>query len=398
MISGDIGEKDRLLTGYIMATVKIKHLLRKYDCLYYQRRIPTDLKGEYPQSIIRERLSTDDLAEAAKLCAKYAARDNIKWQAIRSGADPEEAAQTALILRVIRSQPKAISLTDALARYLAEHKKGQDPRFIRDARRAIGFVTEAAGDLPLEKYTRDHARAVRDALMVGHSTGTVRRRIATVNAIFNLGRREFNIQCMNPFEKLAIACEGLDTIKRLPFTQDERQQIEQACRKMDDDIRHIIAIQLGTGARLRELVGLRREDIFLDCAIPYIAIRPNAVRGMKTPGSERNVPLLVVGLWGAKQALTASDRSAWLFPRYANDLEVRSDAASATINKFFSKTLNIPRTTHSFRHAMKDLLRDAGIPEEMSKAILGHGSRSVADQYGSGFSLQRKQEALERIK
>jgi integrase len=384
MISEDIGEKDRLLAGYIMATVKIKHLLRKYDCLYYQRRIPTDLKGEYPQSIIRERLSTDDLAEAG--------------QAIRSGADPEEAAQTALILRVIRSQPKAISLTDALARYLAEHKKGQDPRFIRDARRAIGFVTEAAGDLPLEKYTRDHARAVRDALMVGHSTGTVRRRIATVNAIFNLGRREFNIQCMNPFEKLAIACEGLDTIKRLPFTQDERQQIEQACRKMDDDIRHIIAIQLGTGARLRELVGLRREDIFLDCAIPYIAIRPNAVRGMKTPGSERNVPLLGVGLWGAKQALTASDRSAWLFPRYANDLEVRSDAASATINKFFSKTLNIPRTTHSFRHAMKDLLRDAGIPEEMSKALLGHGSRSVADQYGSGFNLQRKAEALERIK
>ena len=72
-----------------MATVKIKHLLRKYDCLYYQRRIPTDLKDHYPRSIIRERLDTDNLAEGAKRCAQFAARDDLLWKMLRSGLDPD---------------------------------------------------------------------------------------------------------------------------------------------------------------------------------------------------------------------------------------------------------------------------------------------------------------------
>jgi integrase len=377
-----------------MAMVKIKYLLRKDGLLYYQRGIPADIRPHYSgRPLIRINLQTQDLGKAAGLCAKYAAADDVRWQAIRSGQDPEAAAQMAAILRVARGR-KPTLLSDALERYLGEHKRGQDVRFIRDARRAIGLVTSIVGDLPLEKYTRDHARAVREALMVGHSTATVRRRLDSICAIFNLGRREFDVTCLNPFERLAIAREGLDVVKRVPFTSEERNQIELACRKMDDDIRWIIGFQLATGARLREIVGLRREDIFLNCEIPYVAIRPNEVRVLKTPGSERNVPLLGAGFWAAGQALAAPDGSAWLFPRYADDTEVRSDAAAATVNKFFSKTLNIPRTTRSFRHAMKDLLRNAGVSEEMSKAIFGHGSRYIADQYGTLFTLQRKVEAI----
>jgi integrase len=385
-----------------MATVKVKHLLRKGGRLYYSRRIPDDLKPHYSQSIIRTNLHTDDLTKAAQLCAEYARYDDGLWTSIRSGVDPslttvgnpEATATNSVIMKIMRSRPKRVRLSDALERYLQEHKRGQDVRFIRDARRAIGLVTDIVGDKHLEEYTRDHARTIREALMPGHSTSTVRRRIESINAIFNFGRREFDVTCLNPFERLAIAREGLDVVKRVPFTAEEVRRIEQACREVDDDIRWIIAIQLATGARLRELVGLRCEDIYLDCAIPYVAIRPNAVRGLKTAGSERNVPLLGAGLWAARQALAALDGSGWLFPRYADYTEVRSDAASATVNKFFSKTLNIPRTTHSFRHAMKDLLRNAGVSEEMSKAIFGHGTRSIADQYGSGFTLRRKLEAL----
>jgi integrase len=55
------------------------------------------------------------------------------------------------------------------------------------------------------------------------------------------------------------------------------------------------------------------------------------------------------------------------------------------------------KTTHSFRHALKDRLRNAGVSEELSKAILGHGTMSISDRYGSGFSLERKAEALDRL-
>jgi integrase len=406
-----------------MATIKIKHLFQKGGRLYYSRRIPSDLKSHYSQSIIRTNLKTQDISKAARLVAQFATRDDVLWRAIRDGhgtlTTPEtRVAGEALFeawrgrpkeidfhspvdreaLRLLRGEPKPVLLSDALGRYLGEHKKGQDIRFIRDARRAIGIVTRIVGDLPLGNYTRDHARAIRDALSAGHATATIRRRLGSINAIFNLGRREFNIQCLNPFEKLQIAREGLDIVKRIPFTSDERQHIEAACREVDDDIRWLAAIQLGTGARLAEIVGLRREDVILECEIPHISIRPYEALGrvLKTSGSERLVPLLDVGLWGGQQALAAPDVNHWLFPRYCSDRNIRADAASATINKWLSKKLKIAKTTHSARHSMKDMLRNSGIPEEMAKALLGHGSQSISDRYGSGFTLQRKSEALSK--
>src|SRR5450759_1658268 len=76
-----------------------------------------------------------------------------------------------------------------------------------------------------------------------------------------------------------------------------------------------------------------------------------------------------------------------LFPRYARDIYIRATHDRNTINKWLSESLGIQKTTHSLRHSMKDLLRDAGISEEVSKQLLGHGSRSISDQYGSGFTL-----------
>jgi integrase len=443
-----------------MATVKIRYLLRKAGLLYYQRGIPPDLRPHYSgRALILINLKTLDLSRAAKLCSQYGTRDDALWRTLRSpegkGLTTEESreAAQALIaswgaergsrpdedspiwervyaymvsrhgeayelafdndqdlnpfyspiekeaLRLVneRRETRRVLLSDALERYLSEHKRGQDQRFACDARRAIGIVTRIVGDLPLGEYTRDHARIVRDALSPKHSTATVRRRLDSICAIFNLGKREFDLQnCTNPFEKLAIPGEGLDATKRLPFTHDELQTISRACREVNDDIRWLIGIQLATGSRLGEIVGLRREDVCLDHEIPHIIIQPHEALGrtLKTPGSTRVVPLLGIGLWAARRAMMAAWDTGWLFPRYASDKDIRATHASNTINKWLSETLGIPKTTHSLRHSMKDLLRDAGVAEEVSKVLLGHGSRSISDQYGQGFSLQRLKEAL----
>jgi integrase len=93
----------------------------------------------------------------------------------------------------------------------------------------------------------------------------------------------------------------------------------------------------------------------------------------------------------------AAGGSPWLFPRYASDNDIRATHASNTINKWISETLGIEKTTHSARHTMKDLLRNSGCSEQIAKALLGHGTRSVSDQYGSGFTLQRLRDALELV-
>lgn len=65
--------------------------------------------------------------------------------------------------------------------------------------------------------------------------------------------------------------------------------------------------------------------------------------------------------------------------------------------KWISDTLGIPKTWHSFRHSFRDMLREAGVSEEIAKALLGHGSRSISDQYGQGFTLHWLKEAMEKV-
>ena len=75
-------------------------------------------------------------------------------------------------------------------------------------------------------------------------------------------------------------------------------------------------MQLSSGSRLGEICGLRVGDVMLKGETPYLHIRPHERLGrtLKTPGSERQVPLVSIGLWAAKQA-TKGEGTGWLFPR-----------------------------------------------------------------------------------
>jgi hypothetical protein len=46
---------------------------------------------------------------------------------------------------------------------------------------------------------------------------------------------------------------------------------------------------------------------------------------------------------------------------------------------------------------MKDRLRDARVPKDVQEALLGHGTRSVAEGYGLGFTLENLEENLRAV-
>jgi integrase len=75
-----------------------------------------------------------------------------------------------------------------------------------------------------------------------------------------------------------------------------------------------------------------------------------------------------------------------LFDAYAKERD--NDNASQAVNKRLQKC---ELTSHSFRHAMKDRLREAGCPKDIRDAIQGHGSGDVADNYGQGHTLRTMQ-------
>lgn len=43
---------------------------------------------------------------------------------------------------------------------------------------------------------------------------------------------------------------------------------------------------------------------------------------------------------------------------------------------------------HSFRHTMRDRLRNAGVPEPVIDSLGGWAVKSVGQGYGSGYSLE----------
>jgi hypothetical protein len=62
--------------------------------------------------------------------------------------------------------------------------------------------------------------------------------------------------------------------------------------------------------RLAEATGLLREDfVNLDGTTPYIRIRPNAWRTLKTESSQRNVPLIGSSLWAAHRIISQNTAS-----------------------------------------------------------------------------------------
>ena len=85
-----------------------------------------------------------------------------------------------------------------------------------------------------------------------------------------------------------------------------------------------------------------------------------------------------------------------VFERYAKDRGM--DNCSQMLMKRFRTVITDKKLTmHSLRHRMKDKLRNTGCPEAISMAILGHGSNTVAANYGSGYALDVMREHMEKV-
>jgi hypothetical protein len=106
------------------------------------------------------------------------------------------------------------------------------------------------------------------------------------------------------------------------------------------------------------------------------------------------VPLVGLALTAVQEQIkTLSKDDVFLFPQYCKVIGVNGNAISATANKFI-KSLGIDKTTHSLRHSMRDLLRDAQVTTDIAHEIGGWGHQVIGDRYGKGFSLTVKQNAL----
>ena len=298
-----------------------------------------------------------------------------------------------------RLQAEAMTLQTALGEY-QDYKLEDDPdgreteqrvaRLRKDLADAIG--AQRVKSTPLTEITRADANALRDHLLTRMKPSSVKRYITVVRAAVNYVIAEHTLNIPNVFNGVRIKGATATADDRDPISD---QNISASLPSFRDDlVAHTLFVTLrDTGARLSEIVGLEVKDV--DLQQRAITIRPNSIRRLKTKGSKRTIPVSQSTLELLQEHRLGKDDGEPLFGDYARPRG--NDAASAMLMKRLRQTISDPKVTiHSLRHRMKDKLRNTGCPEAVSMAILGHGTNTVAANYGSGYAIELMREHMEK--
>jgi len=376
----------------VMYTNTSQYICNRGGIFYYVRRVPHDVSQHYVSSRISFSLRTKSLQYAIRSANSVTQRLEDYWLGLRLQQLDIPAIH---LVKPDDVQGNSPPLLDAVEMYL-NIKRKTDKTFIRTARRNATYVVKVLGNKPITSYATSEAAQFRDwCFEQGMSLNTVKRVFAAVRSIINLIMREHGIEGTNAFSGTFMP-EGPDSSPRQPIPNDILRIIQNQCRSTDDEIRWLVALISDTGMRLAEAVGLSKEDIYLDGEITPVNIRPHPWRRLKTPESQREIPLVGCSLWAAKRALKASS-SHYLFPKYCNDKGCNSNSASAALNKWLKQIAGPEYVIHSFRHSMRDRLRAVNCPSDVIDQIGGWSRRSVREQYGDGFKLNVLNEHISRL-
>ena len=245
----------------------------------------------------------------------------------------------------------------------------------------------------LSDISRQDANDLRDHLLTRVSANSAVRMLGVVRTAINHAIVEHSLNIPNVFTNLRIKGAGASKLDRLPLSDTQIVNLEPAYSN-DITAWALFVCLRDTGCRVSEIAGLRVKDCDTDkeCLI----ISPTPWRTLKTNNSQRSVPLSPEAIKALEEVSQGKDPEAPLFPQYAK--ERGGDNCSAMLMKRLRTIITDKKLTmHSLRHRMKDKLRNTGCPEAISMAILGHGSNTVAANYGSGYALDVMREHMEKV-
>ena len=289
-----------------------------------------------------------------------------------------------------------ITLTDALNLYLALKGKGRAKTFHTASERACRYLADATGLKDLHEYSRRDALAFRDYLVLkGLAGSSVTRVFNALVSVVNFVISEHALDMRNLFSRVYYD-RTFGVTKRLPVPLSDIRAIQAECRRIDDDMRWLLALISDTGMRLAEAVGLARSDLVLDHKVPCVLIQPHNWRSLKTSSSERKIPLVGASLWAA-QRIVRAPKSSFAFPRYNRLRFSNANSASAGLNKWLKAYVPQGCSIHSLRHSLRDRLREVNCSTEMIDQIGGWSRDAVGQGYGEGYSLISLSEFMKQI-
>ena len=374
-----------------LQTKETSYLYQRNGVYYYSRRVPKDLLGYYSTKRIILSLKTKSKRAALMSSSHLSLELDSYWSSIRI-----KQIASRYVKHSLADGMTGMYLKDALECYLDLKGTGKTKIFHQASGRAVDYVIECLGNKDLSEYSTSDASKFRDFLFDrGMVSSSVKRVFSSVKSIVNLVIKEKGLKVANPFSSVYMPDKD-DVKKRKPISIDNIRKIQDACIREDDDLRWIVGFISDTGMRLSEAIGLRREDIVLDDEIPYVSIKPNEKRRLKTKQSERIVPLVGTSLWTARRVLESTD-SEYVFTRYNRGATSNSNSASAALNKWIKSVTGEQVVIHAFRHSMRDRLRAVECPSDIIDQIGGWSKTSVGQNYGEGYPIEVLYRWFERL-
>ncbi|WP_161539526.1 site-specific integrase [Hyphobacterium indicum] len=358
--------------------LKISYLYTRSGRLYFRRRIPEhlhELAGQREWKVAlglkagQEKEATERIVElvnqtdAALSKLENGIRTSIPLKRNLSGADCE-----------------ALTFSEAFDLY---QRQREGNRVGKAEQAAFDQLIEYIGDSPLADIDRACVRSWVNWLEAerGQSTQTIRRRLGSAKAIFNSAIDTHDLPYRNPFARQRLRHQT--PLKRLPFHKTHLELIADWVGRTTRESPTATIIQLlkHTGCRPLEIGGLAANDVEPFSETPFLIVRSNSRRQLKTQSSERIVPLVGEAIAVAKRAKSAAVDQ-WLFPASCTKTEL----LSARLNKAI-RAAGVPKspalTAYSFRHTFVEAMRRARIRPEIQRVLVGHQRASITDFYGA---------------
>ena len=360
------------------------YLTNRNGIYYFQRRIPMDVRNHYNSHAIACSLKTRSRRIALRAASSLSMQLEEYWMTLRINQ------LTSIHCQKLKTSPdraiSGVSFMDAKDLYLKLKGQGKAESFATYTERNVDYVLEAIGNKDLMDYEPSDGGVFRDWLTEkGLASSSVKRVFSTIRAITNLAIAEYGLDMRSPFANVYFP--ELDDIKeRLPVSPHDIKLIQTHCRENNDEMRWLLALISDTGMRLAEAAGLALNDIVLDSEIPYINLKPNESRRLKTKQSSRKIPLIGLSLWAAQQ-VKSEFSGTYAFPRYTKGGRCNANSASAALNKWVKQIATQPVSLHSFRHSLTDRLRAVQCPRDIIDAIGGWTAGSIGEKYGQGYKL-----------
>lgn len=272
-----------------------------------------------------------------------------------------------------------------------QKRKWRNPR-----KKAINNFITVCGDKDILNYTRNDVLEFREwwherILNEGIAPNSANKDFSFIKQVMDFAGDHHQLEIDVPtlfarvrFAQKESARPPFDT----EFIRDELLNLENL-KGLNDECRYFLFAMADTGARPSELVGLnaQRGDICLDAPVPYIHIRPDKNKSLKTPQSERKIPLTGAALYAFENLPNG-------FEHYYG----KADLLSATLNKYLKSNGLLPTDEHcvySLRHSFEDRLTAIEPPDKVQAALMGH--KYNRPRYGDGPSLEQKQKWLEKM-